>query len=430
MNAPLRRDACPTLATPMQTGDGLLARLNPVASGFSPKALIGLCKAAAMHGNGVIEVTGRGSLQIRGVTAASTAPLAAEVDALGIAVRGGVPVETGPLAGLDPAELRDPRPLAARIRDGIAQAGLDGRLGPKVSVVVDGGGGSWMDDVQADVRLTAERDGGGVSWRLALAGNATTARPVGRLGEIAACDAALTVLADIAALGRKGRARDLAPAVPAASGARSLGRADPSGVSIPLTDGRHALPVALPFGHAQAAALIDFVGQVEAIGIGEVRLSPGHSLILLGPSADAAGRAGAAARQAGLIVDADDARARVFACAGAPACASGHLAARTLAAEIAGRLPPGAAFDLHVSGCEKRCARPAHEGLTLLGLAESAALVLESRSREPVAVVAKSDAADAIGRVAALVAAERRSGESGRHCLERLGPERLAQAFR
>ena len=31
MNAPLRRGACPALAAPMQTGDGLLVRLNPVA---------------------------------------------------------------------------------------------------------------------------------------------------------------------------------------------------------------------------------------------------------------------------------------------------------------------------------------------------------------------------------------------------------------
>jgi len=42
MTAELRRGACPTLKAPMQTGDGLLARLNPVAGGLSPKSLIGL----------------------------------------------------------------------------------------------------------------------------------------------------------------------------------------------------------------------------------------------------------------------------------------------------------------------------------------------------------------------------------------------------
>ncbi len=74
---------------------------------------------------------------------------------LGIAVRTGVPVQTGVLAGLDPEEIADPTALADMIRAGIAEAGLEGRLGPKVSVVVDGGGRTALDEVAADVRLTA-----------------------------------------------------------------------------------------------------------------------------------------------------------------------------------------------------------------------------------------------------------------------------------
>ena len=49
-----RRGACPALSAPMQTGDGLLVRLNPVAGGLSPAQLAGLCDAAGMFGNGVI----------------------------------------------------------------------------------------------------------------------------------------------------------------------------------------------------------------------------------------------------------------------------------------------------------------------------------------------------------------------------------------
>ncbi len=74
--------------------------------------MIGLCEAALRHGNGVMEVTARGSLQIRGLTERSAARFAAAVDALGIAVRTGVPVQTGVLAGLDPDEIADPTPLA------------------------------------------------------------------------------------------------------------------------------------------------------------------------------------------------------------------------------------------------------------------------------------------------------------------------------
>ena len=54
MNAARRRGACPALTAPMQTGDGLLVRLNPVAGGLASKALIGLCESASRHGNGIM----------------------------------------------------------------------------------------------------------------------------------------------------------------------------------------------------------------------------------------------------------------------------------------------------------------------------------------------------------------------------------------
>jgi precorrin-3B synthase len=224
MNAPMRRGACPALSAPMATGDGLLVRLNPVAAGLSPATIVGLCEAAERHGNGIVEVTARGSFQIRGLTAASVARLAAEVDALGIAVRTGVPVETGPLAGLDRQEIADPCPLADAIRAGIAAAGLAARLGPKVSVVVDGGGAPWLANVAGDVRLTAvpRHDfdtAAEVAWSLAIAGDASSATPlasdaysatsIAALNEEAAVHATLAILGAVANIGRDARARDL-----------------------------------------------------------------------------------------------------------------------------------------------------------------------------------------------------------------------------
>jgi precorrin-3B synthase len=207
MSAFARRGACPALSTPMQTGDGLLARLNTIAGGLPPKALIGLCESALRHGNGIVEVTARGSIQIRGLTPQSAQALARDVDALEIEVRSGVPVETGPLAGIDAQEISDPRPLANEIRAAIEKAGLGARLGPKVSVVVDGGGLLPMDGVSADVRLTACGDM--PAWRLAIGGTAASARPLGFVNEAQACAATAVILDAIAALGREARARDL-----------------------------------------------------------------------------------------------------------------------------------------------------------------------------------------------------------------------------
>ena len=170
-----RRGACPALSAPMQTGDGLLVRLNPVATGLPTAALIGLCESAARHGNGIMEITQRGSIQIRGLTPESALLLAEGVNGLGISVRTGVPVETSPLAGIDPDEIADPRPLAEAIRTAIENAGLSRRLGPKVSVVVDGGGRIGMGALLADIRLTAVRREQETYWQLAIGGTAATA---------------------------------------------------------------------------------------------------------------------------------------------------------------------------------------------------------------------------------------------------------------
>ncbi|TPJ74068.1 precorrin-3B synthase, partial [Mesorhizobium sp. B2-7-1] len=209
MNAFSRRGACPALSAPMQTGDGLLVRLNPVAGGLAPKSLIGLGESALRHGNGIMEVTARGSLQIRGLTAQSARLLAAEVDALGIQVRSGVPVETGPLAGIDPDEIADPRPLAERIRAAIEEAGLTARLGPKVSVVVDGGGQLSMSAVTADVRLKAVSAGAGALWSVSVSGDGQSAKPLSTVDSDAARDIAVAALRMVAEKGREAHTRDL-----------------------------------------------------------------------------------------------------------------------------------------------------------------------------------------------------------------------------
>ncbi len=147
----MRRGACPGLSTPMPTGDGLLVRLLPTAP-IALDAFAAFCAAARRHGNGTIEITARGSFQVRGLTVDSAPTFAAEIAPLGIAASDGVPVLTNALDD-DPDALIDAAALAAELRRAIADAGLV--LAPKVSVVVDGGGKLHLDDVPADVRLRA-----------------------------------------------------------------------------------------------------------------------------------------------------------------------------------------------------------------------------------------------------------------------------------
>ncbi|RWN10178.1 MAG: precorrin-3B synthase [Mesorhizobium sp.] len=484
MNAFSRRGACPALSAPMQTGDGLLVRLNPVAGGLSPESLIGLAESALRHGNGIMEVTARGSLQIRGLTSESAVLLAAEVDALGIEVRTGVPVETGPLAGLDPAEIADPRPLAERIRAAIEEAGLTQRLGPKVSVVVDGGGQLVMDTVRADVRLAATRTDAGVRWRVSVAGDGQNAKALVTEGDDAARDIAVAVLRMIAEKGREAHARDLSerqlaslagwhstappsvlpdispsrgeimlsPMVSPISGVvkekpasklpisppegemsgRTEGGASRKPIGLfPLAGDTFALGIALPYGSMPADKIIALAQTALALNATEIRLAPGRALLFLGQPPAANPSLQDTATALGFVTAPTDPRTRIAACPGTPACASGRIATREIAETIAAETADIPDFTLHISGCAKGCAHPGLATLTIVGGENGAGLVVNATAKAlPAGYRPGYDAARGIRRVAAMIRSARYQGETAAACLTRLGPAGIAEAYR
>jgi len=344
----MRRGACPTLAAPMRSGDGLLARFAP-PEGLTPAQLAGLAAAAARHGNGLVEVTARGSLQVRGLTPESAPVFAGAVAALGIEAPAGLQVLTGPLAGFDPAEVADPRPLAAALR------AFGGPLLPKVSAVVDGGGALHLDAVPADLRLRATAEG----WVAAAGGTAARARLLGTHDAAGAVAAGLGLLERLSALGARGR--DVVEG-------RAAGAARPPVSPVgrfPLRSGV-ARGVALAFGQAEARAL-EALAEAAA-GAAAIRPAPGRALLALGLGGAAERGFVAAAARLGFVTDPSDPRLAVVACAGAPACASALLPTRAIARRVAGRAPEGCV--LHLSGCAKGCARPGGPAVTLVGTPE------------------------------------------------------------
>ncbi len=72
----------------------------------------------------------------------------------------------------------------------------------------------------------------------------------------------------------------------------------------------------------------------------------------------------------------------MVACPGAPACASGLIPARALAAEIAEALPASdEGIAVHVSGCAKGCAHPAPALLTVIGTTQGYGFVRNETAR-------------------------------------------------
>jgi precorrin-3B synthase len=178
LTSPQRRGACPGLSAPMMTGDGLLVRLLPIGT-IALDAFAALSAAARQHGNGIIEVTSRGSIQVRGLNAASAPRFAAAVAALGIAGEDGIPVLINALAGLDAIDIIDAGALAADLRLALARRSLAARLSAKVSVAIDDGGLLNLDGIAADVRLRAEAIDGVAVFCVSVGGDGQSATPVG-----------------------------------------------------------------------------------------------------------------------------------------------------------------------------------------------------------------------------------------------------------
>src|SRR5580692_11817352 len=209
--SPQRRGACPGLSAPMVTGDGLLVRLLPIGT-IALDAFDALCTAARQHGNGIVEVTSRGSIQIRGLSAVSAPRFAAAVAALGIAAEDGIPVQINPLAGLDAKDIIDADALAADLRLALARPSLAARLSAKVSVAIDDGGLLNLDGIVADVRLRAEAIDGVAALCVSVGGDGRNATHLGCVAGRDGVEVATRLFEVLARQGRHARARDIVAA--------------------------------------------------------------------------------------------------------------------------------------------------------------------------------------------------------------------------
>ncbi len=424
MNAPsrdmLRRGWCPSTLRPMETGDGWLVRLHPPGACLTPVQLRRIAALAAAYGNGLIEISARGNMQLRGVTAEShpalVATLLAErlVDehegdgpqrltlvsplahpslppppACGREGRGGgaksesstwqrraerhcpPPQPSPPQAGggSHVGDLTDALALAAEIEvRGRAIPGLPA----KFSIIVDGGGEPSLDAFASDLRIVATAAGRVVIaladrlWFGPLAETEVGAVVANAMARFASKRAqapdTIRRMGDLAA-GELAALCNL-PATEAPSQ-----RPAPRRAGLFALHASHAALVGLPFGRAAVATLDRLAQAAETLGCPEIRLSPWRGIAFRGLSQPDALALLESAAADGLITRDDDPRLSVQACAGAPACSRAEAPATADAAALAAALPPDLAegLTLHVSGCVKSCARPGASDLTLVG---------------------------------------------------------------
>ncbi len=394
MNAmPRCRGWCPSLYDPMETGDGLLVRVKPPGARLTAPTARLLADAAARWGNGVIELTRRGNLQVRGLRPDGVAPFAAAMAAAGLAdpdparERRRV-VIAPPLAGDDPgaaatglaerieAALADGPALASKFCIAVDACGvLAGRTVPADIQVRTGGAEDRIIAGSLDATCAPDRTVAEV-LRLAILADGKRLVPLSlreRAGVWGSSGAVLTKAGTCSAGTHGSPLRSQDPLTPALS-RRERGQAELIVGFHPYPGtGRGVLALGLPLGQMDAGILRALADLADRFSGGAIRTSPFRALLLGSVPAADLPAAQQAAEAAGLASDPHDPRLLVTSCIGAPGCASATVPARQDAARLAreGRGP------LHVSGCAKGCAYPG-TGPALVGAAGQYTLMTDT----------------------------------------------------
>jgi precorrin-3B synthase len=378
--APAIKGWCPTLLSPMQSGDGWLARVKPSAGKVSADAARLIADAARRHGNGHIDLTSRANLQIRGLTPRSAQEFAEIVIGAGLAnadpsaeaVRN---VMASPLGPDDPTSAFDSHAVARDIDAMLAGEPTLWALPSKFGILVDGGGVLPLHDITADIMVRAGE--GGLAVHLDGAMLTANCAPSSLTETVRALALAfLRLSAQRTDPPRRMRALVMAvgeEAIFAAAGltaAHASARLTPEAKSpiglISLGDqAQSVFGVGLPFGRIEADALYALADISERYG--DLRTTPWRALLLIGVATADAGRLADDVEALGLIADATDLRLNIFACVGAPSCMSATVDARGDAARLAGAILATRDDTLHVSGCSKSCAHGGSAPLTLVG---------------------------------------------------------------
>ncbi len=396
-NQPRRRGTCPGVLAPMQVGDGFLLRVRVPAGVLPAGHARRIAELGDRYGNGLIDLSQRGNLQLRGIAADALEPVTDALRAMGYvsadaaseAVRN---VLCSPTAGLDPTALMDVRGVARTLDARLAEDTALHGLPPKFGWLVCGGGIGHLAGSSTDVRFDAVD---AEHFRVSLGGTLAKAAPLGlcRAADVADVASALgraflelraplpepprRMAGLVTAIGVEEIGKRLSPSIsPLPPGERIkvrgthlmdvFGSAEPPHPNL-LPGGEKGsrvgetpafLTTAFPFGRLTAATLAAL-----APACAEIRITPWRVLLLVAPSADAQHIAEAH----GAILSHTDRRLKLTACSGARGCDVGTTDTHATALAIAERAGP--LLDhvrmVHVSGCAKGCAHPAIADVTL-----------------------------------------------------------------
>ncbi len=364
-----------------------------------------VASVAERYGNGIVELTNRANLQIRGIAVPEQELSISELVEAGLGTGERWADDTrnvlvNPSAGSDPLDLIDVRPIATAILDRLSRDVGFAILSPKFALQIDGGGAMSVADHAHDIWLLAvDTDAHGVMFKMGLGGPIDYGADNGgtRLIRPPDClDVVVAAIEEFIETGVRGLGlthvrqmfetttrdefwRRIARRVgrPAVKLASSPVRVHavavnqpPVGIIAQRTPDLRSVGAVPALGRIDAVGLAA-VGEVaEIFGRGTLRLTPWRSFLIPDIEADRVTDALAVLNRAGLVCQNDNPLSRLIACAGSSGCASGLADAKGDARRLAGLLVDSKLQEtVHVSGCSKSCAVPGTADVTLVGVA-------------------------------------------------------------
>lgn len=337
---------CPSVDHLLARSDGGLARIRRPGGRIDASGLDAVAEAADRWGNGIVEITNRANLQLRGVQPGAASGLASALVSAGLSSGASGyrrrNVLMGPLCDLDPEAVDYGPVLDPLLSELDSDPRLDA-LSDKFGVALDGGGAWPLTGRRAAIVVRAGADPD------------TTVVTCGwgppRVVHLSDLVRELAALA-AASVDHSYRGVEVpgAPAPPAGP----LGRG-PGWVG--------AMPL---LGRVDAPTLAGLADLARRHSGGHLRLTPWRSVVFARPSCP--DRLTAGLRRLGLVVDPQDPAAAVVACAGTAGCTSALADAMGDARRVIdARRDRGAPVEsIHVSGCDKRCAQRAPASVTLV----------------------------------------------------------------
>lgn len=353
-NGPIIRGWCPGALRPMMSGDGLVVRIRVRNGYLRQEQANALADLSRRFGNGVIEVTTRANLQLRGVTTDNHPALVDALQRLNLLDRDPQTearrnIILSPFAPKNGAAWK----IATHLADLITAPDAP-NLPAKFGFAVDDG--NCLSETPCDIRIirahprprTTPACTGPAQWHIAPDGTCDTF-PAGAAPAQAAIDLARWFLNSGGAPQGRGRmrahlARGAIPPMPTRTSPRPPAWHPSPG---PVANG---WLTGLPFGILSS----DQLAALSATG--PIRLTPWHMLLSEGLTR--------APGIAGLIDDPANPLLQTHACTGAPDCPQALAETRNLAKSLAPRLRPGQT--LHISGCAKGCAYRGRADITLV----------------------------------------------------------------